>query len=96
MPKASTKTVPRIIRRTVTQWEWRHVKGVANIRVLVAVWLVFLGCIACADGYWWGAFFFVVAGIVGWLAYDMPRWKLVLDAEGGSGTPERDEAGQRR
>jgi hypothetical protein len=26
----------------------------------------------------------VAAGLVGWLAYQMPRWKLALDAEKGS------------
>jgi apolipoprotein N-acyltransferase len=93
MPQASSTAVPRIIRRTVTQFEWRHVKGVAVIRALVALWLVALGSIAFAEGYWWGAFLYVVAGLVGWLAYRMPRWKLALDAESGLAGAERDEAG---
>jgi signal transduction histidine kinase len=77
----STKQVPRIVRRTTTQFGWRHVNGIAVIRFLVAVWLVCLGAIFCTFGYWWGAFLFVAAGLVGWLAYQMPRWKLALDAE---------------
>lgn len=38
-----------------------------------AVWLVILGFIICAFGQWWGACFFVLAGLVGWLAYKLPR-----------------------
>jgi Na+/H+-translocating membrane pyrophosphatase len=81
--QASTTSMPTFIERTVTKFEWRHVKGIAAIRVLVALWLLFLGSILCAYGYWWGAILFVVAGLVGWLAYQMPRWKLALDAERG-------------
>jgi len=83
MLQASTKTVPWIIRRFVSKYEWRHVKGIAAIRVLVALWLIILGAILCGYGYWWGASLFVAAGLVGWLAYQMPRWKLALDAENG-------------
>jgi hypothetical protein len=86
MQQASIKTIPRWIRRFAPRYEWAHVKGIAAIRILVALWLAFLGCILCAYGYWGGAAFFVVAGLVGWLAYQMPRWKLALDAENGRGS----------
>jgi len=78
----STKPVPWIIRHgwPGTQFGWRHVKGAAVIRLLAATWLVILGSIFCASGHWWGALLFVAAGVVGWLAYQMPRWKLALDA----------------
>jgi signal transduction histidine kinase len=76
-----TKPVPRIIRRLATKFEWRHVRGIAVIRVFVALWLVFLGFVLCAYGYWWGATLFVAAGMVASLAYLMPRWKLTIDAE---------------
>jgi hypothetical protein len=81
MQQAPTKTIPRIIRRLATKYEWRHVKGIAVIRGLVALWLAFLGTILCVYGYWWGAFLLVAAGLVAWLAYQMPHWKLTLDAE---------------
>ena len=79
----STRPVPWIIRHgwPGTQFGWRHVKGAAVIRLLAAIWLVILGSIFCASGHWWGAFLFVAAGLVGWLAYQMPRWKLALDAD---------------
>jgi signal transduction histidine kinase len=79
--RPSTKPVPPIIRRTVPPFGWRHVKGVAVIRVLVAIWLVILGSVLWAFGYWGGAFLFVAAGLHLSLAYLMPRWKLALDAE---------------
>jgi chromate transport protein ChrA len=82
--RASTRTVPRFTRRGVARFGWRHVKGVAAVRAVVALWLIALGAIFCAYGYWWGALLFVAAGLVGWLAYQMPRWKLALDAEKGS------------
>jgi hypothetical protein len=86
--QASSKTVPRIIRRFVPNLEWRHVKGIAAIRTVVALWLVFLGAILCAYGYWLGAFLFVAAGLVGLLAFQMPRWKLALDIENGRASDE--------
>jgi signal transduction histidine kinase len=58
----------------------RHAKGVAVIRFLVAVWLLILGAIFCAAGHWWGVFLFVAAFLIAWLAYQMPQWKLTLDA----------------
>jgi signal transduction histidine kinase len=76
----STEAVPRIIRGISSDFGLRHVKGVAVIRSVVAVWLAVLGSIFCALGHWWGALLFVPAGLVGWLAYQMPRWKLALDA----------------
>jgi hypothetical protein len=79
--RRSTRPVPMIIRGYVSQFGWRHVKVVAIIRSLVALWLVILGSVFCASGRWWGAWLFVAAGVVGWLAYQMPRWKLALDAE---------------
>ena len=56
-----------------TRWGRRHPKGVTLIRVLAAIWLVVLGSIFCAFGHWWGACFFVLAGLVGWFAYKLPR-----------------------
>ena len=76
-----TKPVPRIIRRLASQFEWRHVKGLAAWRVVLALWLFFLGSILLAYGYWWGAALYLGTGLAGWLAYQMPRWKLILDAE---------------
>jgi hypothetical protein len=75
------RSVPWVIRHLVTKYEWRHVKLISGVRAVVALWLVVLGTILCAYGYWWGLFLFVAAGLVGSLVYQMPRWKLALDAE---------------
>jgi signal transduction histidine kinase len=80
-PVPPTKPVPRVVMRVVSPFGWRHVSGIAVIRFLVAVWLVCLGTIYLAFGQWWGALIYVGAGAIGWLAYQMPRWKLALDAE---------------
>lgn len=78
---AAARPVPQVVRRVVSPFGWRHANGIAVIRFLVAVWLVCLGSIFLAFGDWWGAFLFVAAGLLGWLAYQVPRWKLALDAE---------------
>jgi signal transduction histidine kinase len=80
--RPSTEPAPWIIRHgwPGSQFGLRHANGVAAIRLLVAIWLLVLGIIYCATGHWWGAFLFVAAGLVGWLAYQMPRWKQALDA----------------
>jgi signal transduction histidine kinase len=76
------RPVPAIIRHgwPGSRFGSRHVRGVALTRLLVAIWLVILGSVFCASGHWWGASLYAVAALVGWLAYKMPRWKLLLDA----------------
>jgi hypothetical protein len=76
-----TKSAPWIVRRISTEFGRRHVKGIAAVRCLVAIWLVIVGSILCASGHWWGALLFAGAALVGSLAYLMPRWKVALDAE---------------
>ena len=80
--RRSTEPIPKIIRGISTDFGMRHVRSVAVIRLLVAGWLVILGCVFCALGhwYWWGALLFVPAGVNGWLAFQMPRWNGALDA----------------
>ena len=82
-----TQPVPWIVRSISTPFGLRHVKGIAVVRYLVALWLVCLGSVFCAYGHWWGAFLFPTAGGVGALAYLMPRWKHAFDAEGDLQTP---------
>ncbi len=86
--QSSPKSVPWIVRQFVTNYGWRHVKVIAGVRAVVALWLLVLGIIFCAYGYWWGVLLFVAAALVGWLAYQMPRWKLALEAETGHQAPK--------
>ena len=76
------RPVPAVIRNEGpgSRWGRRHVKGTALIRLLAAAWLVILGCVFCASGHWWGALFFAAAGLLAWLAYQLPRSKRALDA----------------
>jgi signal transduction histidine kinase len=78
--RPSTEPVPWIVRSISTPFGLRHVKGIAVVRYLVAIWLVCLGSAFCAFGHWWGALLFPAAGGVGALAFLMPRWKLALEA----------------
>jgi hypothetical protein len=85
--RTSTKTVPWFIRRFIPKYEWRHIKVIAGMRALAALWFIVFGVILCVYGCWWGVLAFVAAGLAGGFAYQMPRWKLVLDAENGSSKP---------
>jgi hypothetical protein len=80
-PGRTTERVLRRIRGNGTQFGERHDKTVAIIRSLVAIWLVILGSIFCVLGHYWGALLFVPAGLNGWLAYQMPRLPLTLNAD---------------
>jgi signal transduction histidine kinase len=74
-----TRPAPWIARNLSTGFGRRHVKGVAIIRLLVAIAMVTVGSIYCATGHWWGALWFVPAALNGWFVYLMPRWKRAID-----------------
>src|SRR3984957_19738327 len=67
-------------RGTFTAFGARHVKGVAVSRWIAAVCFVIAAVLLLALGHWWGALFFVAAGLNGSLAYLVPRWNLLRDA----------------
>jgi hypothetical protein len=54
----------------------RHPMGVAAIRLLVSLWLVALGIVALAMGYWWGVAILAAAVGVFWFAYNGRRYAL--------------------
>jgi signal transduction histidine kinase len=58
----------------------RHVKGVAISRWIVTVCFVIAAVVLLALGHWWGALYFLPAGVNGSLAYLVPRWNLLRDA----------------
>jgi hypothetical protein len=76
-----TRPAPSIARNLSTEFGRRHVKGIAIIRLVVAVAMVALGSFYCASGHWWGALWFVPAALNGWFVYLMPRWTLAVDPE---------------
>ncbi len=40
-------------------WDLRHRKSSLVIRLLLAVWIVFIVVVLCAAGHWWGLIFVV-------------------------------------
>ena len=75
----STGMAP-LARGTFTVFGARHVKGVAVSRWIAAVCFVVAAALLLAFGHWWGALFFVAAGLNGSLAYLVPRWNPRRDA----------------
>ena len=75
-----TGMAPSATRGTFTVFGARHVKGVATSRWIAAVCFVIAGVLLLAFGHWWGALFFVAAGLNGSLAYLVPRWNRRRDA----------------
>ena len=76
----STGMAPSAARGTFTAFGAGHVKGVAVSRWVAAVCFVVAGALVVAFGHWWGALFFVAAGLNGSLAYLVPRSNLRRDA----------------
>ena len=76
----STGMAPSAARGTFTAFGARHVKGVAMSRWVAAVCFVIAGAFLLAFGHWWGALFFLAAGLNGSLAYLVPRWNPRRDA----------------
>ena len=74
------RAVPWIIRPFIARFEWAHVSVFARIRVVVALGFVVAAVVLCAYGHWWGALFFVAAALDGWVAYELPHWKLTSNS----------------
>jgi membrane protein implicated in regulation of membrane protease activity len=70
----STGMARSTTRGAFTAFGARHVKGVATSRWIAAVCFVIAGVLLLAFGHWWGALFFLAAGLNGSLAYLVPRW----------------------
>jgi hypothetical protein len=77
----STGVAPPAARGTFTAFGARHVKGVAAARWVAAACFVVCGAVLLAFGQWWGAFLFVPAALNGSLAYLVPHWNLLRDAQ---------------
>ena len=76
-----TGMAPSATRGAFTAFGARHVKGVAVSRWVAAVCFVIAGVLLLALGHWWGALFFVAAGLNGSLAYLVPRWNAPNNAK---------------
>ena len=76
-----TAMAPSATRGAFTAFGARHVKGVALSRWVAAVCFVIAAVLLLAFGHWWGALFFVAAGLNGSLAYLVPRWNAPNNAK---------------
>jgi hypothetical protein len=50
---------------------YRHPRACASVEFVVGIWLIIIGAILCAYGYWWGAALFVVTALPFWVAYQL-------------------------
>ena len=76
-----TGMAPSATRGAFTEFGARHVKGVAVSRWIAAVCFVIAAVLLLAFGHWWGALFFLAAGVNGSLAYLVPRWNAPNNAK---------------
>jgi hypothetical protein len=78
--RATLKSRPRIQRTLIRSWEYiQPVRvSVLVVRLLVVLWLVFLGDILMSAGYTWGWTMFLAAGAV--LAVGM--WVFAIAGRG--------------
>jgi hypothetical protein len=78
--RATLKSRPRIQRALIRSWEYiQPVRvSVLAVRMLVALWLVFLGTVLMSAGYSWGWTMFLAAGAV--LAIGM--WVFAIAGRG--------------
>jgi len=54
------------------RWAREHYREVI-LRLLVAVWIVFVTVFACAEGYWWGLAFLLFLALDLWLLRSLVR-----------------------
>jgi hypothetical protein len=78
--RATLKSRPRIQRALIRSWEYiQPVRvSVLAVRMLVTLWLVFLGTLLMSAGYTWGWTMFLAAGAV--LAVGM--WVFAIAGRG--------------
>jgi hypothetical protein len=50
---------------------YRHPRACASVEFVVGIWLIIIGAILCAYGYWWGAALFAVTALPFWVAYQL-------------------------
>lgn len=55
---------PWIVKALTGPWHWRHPRFFVGMELLVSVWLVTIGVIICAEGYWEGALCFLGAALM--------------------------------
>lgn len=65
--------VPWVVSHLTGPWHRRHPRVFVGMELLVAAWLVTLGAILSAEGYWEGALLFLGAALLLWFLYLFER-----------------------
>jgi hypothetical protein len=69
----SDHNVPWIVRTLTGPWHRRHARLFIGMELLVSVWLVAVGVLIAADGYWEGVLCFAGAALLLWFLYLFQR-----------------------
>ena len=67
------RSQPLAMRILVRRFVYRHPKFWGSVCLPVGLWLVILGIILCAYGFWWGAGLMAVGALETWIAYRLLR-----------------------
>jgi hypothetical protein len=65
-----TRTQAFLAKFPAGDFGYRHPRFAGTVEILVGVWLIILGAIACAKGFWWGASLIVVSALPLWIGQD--------------------------
>jgi len=65
-----TRTRAVLMKFPIGDFGYRHPKFAGTVEILVGVWLIILGAIACAMGRWWGVLLIVVSALPLWIGQD--------------------------
>jgi signal transduction histidine kinase len=66
-----TPSRPLIMRILVRPYAYRHPRVFGRVGLAAGTWLLILGVILCAGGFWWGAALIAVAALELWVAYHL-------------------------
>ena len=58
-----------LMRFLVRRWVYRHPKAWSAVCFVAGTWLVILGTILCAYGFWWGAGLIAIGAFESWIGY---------------------------
>jgi hypothetical protein len=67
------RSQPLAMRILIRRFVYRHPKAWASLCLAAGSWLVILGTILCAYGFWWGAGLMAVGALELWIAYRLLR-----------------------
>lgn len=67
------RSQPLVMRILIRRIVYRHPKFWASLCLPAGLWVVILGTILCAYGFWWGAGLMAVGALELWIAYRLLR-----------------------